>query len=135
MHRMLSPIEKHLTFDYTNLGGLTNESEYKLLKRVNADSVWVDTTGIAMVNTLNKIFILNNVLEYDEYAIGESEKQQPAAHLLLQNDSVAINDSMYYEGYSTITAAGETTYFIIDADGASGGKCTFSDGYLIDVKP
>lgn len=57
------------------------------------------------------------------------------SYLLLQNDTVGIGDTNNYVARDSIKAAGNSTYFVVEGNGSTGGYCTMEAGILITLKP
>ncbi len=55
--------------------------------------------------------------------------------LVLQNITVGIDSTKDYVAYNSITAAGDTTYFIIEGNGSTGGNVTMQTGNHISLLP
>jgi len=53
--------------------------------------------------------------------------------LLLQNITIDTGQTEIYKASNTITAAGNSTYFIVEADANSGGNATFNAGFGITL--
>ncbi len=57
------------------------------------------------------------------------------ADLVLQNIFVGMYETINYEAFNSITAAGDNTYFYIEAYGSDGGNVTMEAGNYISLLP
>jgi hypothetical protein len=53
--------------------------------------------------------------------------------LVLQNITVEIDTTKFYQAYNSITAAGDSTYFLIKGNGSTGGNVTMQTGNYISL--
>ena len=83
-----------LVVDYSNVAGVSDESNFKLLKRDDAQNPWADVTGSAVQNTVNHTFTITGVTDYSEFAIGEGGAIRVQTKIFLQGPYDTAGDTM-----------------------------------------
>lgn len=66
----IGSVTANLVFDYSQIGGISNPDQIRLIKRPDAGSEWIDASADFIHNTTDRTFTKLNNSSFSEYGIG-----------------------------------------------------------------